>query len=108
MKLTCPSQPVSLANSLAKHIDVGEKHALFSEPAEEPWCTGWHRDITAESNGVDPEEFQRITLDATFFTQVNCALYTDCSTWYVPASDGRPNVGMEAEGKRMVCSNGRR
>jgi hypothetical protein len=70
---------------------------VFYEPAESPWSTHWHRDITAASDGVDPDEFARINMDATFFTQVNCALYTDVSTWYVPASDGRPNIGGEQE-----------
>ena len=38
-----------------------------------------------------------LTRDATFFTQVNCALYTDISTWYVPASDGRPDTEAEVQ-----------
>lgn len=74
--------------------------AVLIEPAEKPWCTSWHRDITENSNGVDPEEFRRITLDPTFFTQVNCALYTDTCTWYVPSSDGRKNIPGEAEASK--------
>jgi hypothetical protein len=70
---------------------------IFYEPADSPWSTQWHRDITATSAGVDPDEFARISMDATFFVQVNCALYTDVSTWYVPASDGRPNLEGEPE-----------
>lgn len=74
------------------HQPTGPAHTgLLFEPADAPWCTNWHRDITAASKGVDPEEFARITLDHTFFTQVNCALYTDTDLWYVPGSDGRPN-----------------
>ena len=74
-----------------------DRLGVFFEPAERPWCTRWHRDITVESKGVDPEEFSKLTLDPTFFTQVNCALYTDVSTWYVPGSDGRPDTPSEPE-----------
>src|SRR5690349_19724726 len=71
-----------------QHNLIGTKRgAILFEPAEIPTFTGWHRDITEHSPGVDPEEFKRITMDATFFTQINCALYTDVSTWYVPGSD---------------------
>ncbi|MBT5875443.1 MAG: hypothetical protein HOH43_18625 [Candidatus Latescibacteria bacterium] len=68
---------------------------VFFEPAERPWCTRWHRDITANSKGVDADEYALISRDATFFTQVNCVLYTDVSTWYVPGSDGRPDLPEE-------------
>ncbi|HIG47400.1 MAG TPA: hypothetical protein EYQ20_13590 [candidate division Zixibacteria bacterium] len=70
---------------------------ILFEPADRSWCTVWHRDITAKTNHVDPEEFAVLTRDATFFTQVNCALYTDISTWYVPASDGRPDTEAEVQ-----------
>ncbi|HYF48289.1 MAG TPA: hypothetical protein VEJ63_02725 [Planctomycetota bacterium] len=74
-----------------------ERTGIFFEPAETPWCTNWHRDITERSDGVDPAEFRQLWADDTFFTQINCALYTDTSTWYVPASDGRPDVAGERE-----------
>ena len=65
---------------------------VLLEPAEMSWCTVWHRDIKATSPGVDPDEYAVVNRDPTFFTQVNCALYTDASTWYVPGSDGRPDL----------------
>ncbi|MBI4530815.1 MAG: phytanoyl-CoA dioxygenase family protein, partial [Candidatus Latescibacteria bacterium] len=74
---------------------------VFFEPAERPWCTVWHRDITERTPGVEPEEFHRITRDPTFFTQINCALYTDVCTWYVPGSDSRPDVLEEVEAARQ-------
>jgi hypothetical protein len=81
-----------------RHTLAGvDRVGIFFEPAEQPWCTAWHRDITETSKGVDPEEFRAIWADDTFFTQSNCALYTDTSTWYVPASDGRPDVSGEKE-----------
>ena len=79
-----------------EHTFAGlDRLGVFFEPAHRPWCTRWHRDITARSKGVDPDEFDRLTIDATFFTQVNCTLYTDVSTWYVPGSDGRPDAPSE-------------
>ena len=81
-----------------RHEPSAASHTgIFYEPANEPWCTGWHRDITAQSAGVDAQEFALLERDPTFFTQVNCALYTDVSTWYVPGSDGRPNLDAEVE-----------
>lgn len=59
---------------------------LLLEPAELPWCTAWHRDIR-ETHGVpDVEEFRRITADPLWFNQINCPLYEDSCTWYVPGS----------------------
>lgn len=81
-----------------EHMLAGlERMGVLYEPAQQPWCTKWHRDITERSEGVDPVEYREIWKDATFFTQVNCALYTDTSTWYVPASDGRVDVAGEQE-----------
>jgi len=79
-----------------------ERMGVLFEPAQLPWCTRWHRDITEKSDGVDPAEYRALWTDATFFTQVNCALYTDTSTWYVPASDGRPDVTGEAEAAALM------
>ena len=81
-----------------RHTPAGLANmGVFYEPAEAPYCTQWHRDITADSHGVDAKEFRKLTNDPTFFVQVNCALYTDACTWVVPGSDGRPNVAGEAE-----------
>ena len=86
-----------------RHEIVGlPSMAILIEPLERPWCTSWHRDITEHSDGVDPEEFRRLTLDHTFFTQVNCALYTDVCTWYVPGSDGRPDLPGELEAAKQL------
>src|SRR5687768_6258872 len=70
---------------------------ILVEPEAAPWCTSWHRDITAESMGVDPEEFEYVRNKRTYFNQVNCALYDDTSTWYVPGSHLREDVPGETE-----------
>jgi hypothetical protein len=86
-----------------RHSLVGPgRAAILYEPADKPSFTGWHRDITENTPGIDREEFRRITLDPTFFTQINCALYTDVSTWYVPGSDGRPNTAAEVEAAAAI------
>ena len=74
-----------------------DRLAVLLEPAEHSYCTAWHRDITEQSAGVDAREMRELQKDATFFTQVNCPLYTDTCTWYVPGSDGRPDVSGEQE-----------
>ena len=80
----------------AEHFIAGpETLGILYEPAERPWCTVWHRDITEQSSYVDPEEIRRLSKDPAFFVQINCALYTDESLWYIPASGGRPDTPAE-------------
>jgi hypothetical protein len=78
-----------------------ERTGVLFEPAEQPWCTAWHRDITEKSDGVDPQEFREVSKDPCFFAQVNCALYSDISTCYVPASALRPNLSTEIEAAKL-------
>jgi ectoine hydroxylase-related dioxygenase (phytanoyl-CoA dioxygenase family) len=59
---------------------------LLLEPAEQPWCTKWHRDIRETSNVPDVEEFRHLAHDPLWFNQINCPLYEDNCTWYVPGS----------------------
>lgn len=59
---------------------------LLIEPSEAPGATSWHRDIRETSNVPDVEEFRRINTDPIWFNQINCPLYEDNCTWYVPGS----------------------
>ncbi|MDP6117010.1 MAG: phytanoyl-CoA dioxygenase family protein [Planctomycetota bacterium] len=70
---------------------------ILIEPAERPGWTTWHRDITEESNVPDVEEFRRIDGDPLWFNQINCPLYEDNCTWYVPGSHLRENFTEEVE-----------
>lgn len=63
-----------------------DRLGVLLEPAEKPWVTAWHRDIRATSNVPDVEEFLRVTVDPLWFNQVNCPLYEDGCTWFVPGS----------------------
>src|SRR5690606_32156529 len=79
------------------HIVEGQEIALLVEPAEKPWCTNWHRDITIESNVPDREELRRVQHDPLFFDQINAPLYEDNCTWYVPGSYLRENLTGEQQ-----------
>ncbi|MBI2190409.1 MAG: phytanoyl-CoA dioxygenase family protein [Planctomycetes bacterium] len=67
-----------------------DRAGLLLEPAEMPWCTSWHRDIRESSDVPDMEEFRRVNVDPLWFNQINCPLYEDNCTWYVPGSYLRP------------------
>ena len=64
---------------------------LLVEPLEYPWHIGWHRDGVVE---VPPEardetvnaKLAEVWHDLRHFNQVNCAIYADSCTWFVPGS----------------------
>lgn len=64
---------------------------LFVEPAEAAWCTNWHRDLPPDSSD---EQLQEVLLNPALYHQVNCALYDDSSTWYVPGSHLQPRLNL--------------
>src|SRR5262249_34079087 len=78
-----PQLPDAIASVMGDpnhhHGGIDSLGVLY-EPGERHTATAWHRDITARSPGIDPEEFARIDADPTFFAQINCALYTDVCT----------------------------
>lgn len=78
-------------------IEGGRRLSVLFEPAEEPWNTWWHRDVAEDAPGMLKGEVVRLSQDPSFFTQVNCALYTDASLWYVPGSDIRPDFAREVQ-----------
>jgi hypothetical protein len=68
---------------------------ILYEPAERPWSTSWHRDFGRNQRRVDPAVFARMRTDFRYFHQVNCALYEDNCTWYVPGSHLRDDFEEE-------------
>lgn len=72
-----------------------EDATLLFSPRDRPWSTEWHRDwrdhvLEAEfQREVGDARWQKILHDPDFFNQVNCPLFEDTSTWYVPGSHRR-------------------
>ncbi len=71
-----------------------ERLGILFEPAQSPWCTNWHRDWR---DHMPPEVFdsefrqdwQEQMFDYDHCNQINCALYEDSCTWFVPGSTYR-------------------
>lgn len=69
---------------------------VLLEPAEQPWCTPWHRDWRDNIYGFDLARWETDFRDVDLFNQLNCALYEDSSTWVVPGSHLRGDLPREA------------
>ena len=78
------------------HGDRGFMGILL-EPAESSWCTAWHRDWRDNIPGLDLTRWESSFSDINLFNQVNCALYEDCSTWFVPGSHLRRDLPGEVD-----------
>lgn len=69
-----------------------EDATLLFGPRERPWSTEWHRDWRDHvledefQSAIGEERWQEIAMDFRLWNQVNCPLYEDTSTWYVPGS----------------------
>lgn len=70
---------------------------VLFEPADEAYCTQWHRDWRDNANGLDLARWDKYFLDDRYFNQVNCALYADSCTWVVPGSHLRRDLPREIE-----------
>ncbi len=70
---------------------------VLLEPAEQPWCTPWHRDWRDNMGGLDLVAWEADFRTPALFNQVNCALYEDGSTWVVPGSHLRHDLPREIE-----------
>eukprot|EP01043_Picozoa_sp_COSAG02_P009596 COSAG02_NODE_328_length_24547_cov_4.124141_14_plen_330_part_00 len=75
---------------------------VLIEPAEQAWCTNWHRDWVHHALGARrPEQhshmghtqksaaFDEVFRDTSYFNQINLPLYDDSSLWVVPGSHRR-------------------
>lgn len=68
---------------------------ILFQPEKRCWSTEWHRDLRDHL----PEEMYEAVLgggkweeyasDLNLFNQINCALYEDTSTWFVPGTHAR-------------------
>ncbi|MCJ8330883.1 MAG: hypothetical protein HRT89_07545 [Lentisphaeria bacterium] len=78
---------------------------ILLEPGEKARCTNWHRDLRdhmAKDVFEDEfaEEWKVMIIDMQKCLQVNCALYEDSCTWYVPHSHNRYEAFPEEENVR--------
>ena len=77
------------------HVSDPARMALLFEPAEQCWSTEWHRDWRQQMTTEQFEQvfgvgrWARVMTDLNYFNQINCALYEDTATWYVPGSHFR-------------------
>ncbi|PCJ60053.1 MAG: hypothetical protein COA79_09620 [Planctomycetota bacterium] len=85
---------------------------VLLEPAEKPYCTFWHRDwIDHMDKKIFDEKFSlrddwiEQTSNIKYVGQVNCPLYEDNCTWYVPGSCFRAEATREEEIVRDQCKN---
>ncbi len=87
----------ALRDAVTRLLGPGYTHAhlnimgLLVEPAERPWHCGWHRDgvveVPPEARDDEVKAFMMdIWQDLRFYNQVNCAIYADSCTWFVPGS----------------------
>ena len=92
-----PELAAALASVLTPrhHLNDPAKMALLFEPAEKCWATMWHRDWRHQMSDEQFEQvfgvgrWARLMGDLNYFNQINCALYEDTATWYVPGSHFR-------------------
>lgn len=91
---TLPGLRAAVKGILGTEHRVGDRLAVFLEPAQDAWCTAWHRDW-GNVRGVDQEEFFRTAADLKMHNQLNAALYDDHSLWVVPGSDRRKDTSEE-------------
>jgi hypothetical protein len=78
-------------------------------PRDRPWSTEWHRDWRDHIEDapfqahVGDAKWEAIANDFGFWNQVNCPLYEDSSTWYVPGSFKR--IHNTAEETQLYASS---
>ena len=97
------SQLPALADAVQRILGPEHVHSnldvlgILLEPAEQPWCTQWHRDWRDNMGGLDLVAWEADFREPALFNQVNCALYEDGSTWVVPGSHQRHDLPREIQ-----------
>lgn len=68
---------------------------VLLEPAENAWCTHWHRDWGYNAPHVKLDAFFQSVTNMAMHNQLNGALYDDHSLWVVPRSHSREDTAEE-------------
>ena len=86
-----------LKNACERLLGAGYSHGhldimgLLVEPLNRPANCGWHRDAIVEMplagrSDSFQERLAKVWHDPHCFNQINCPIYTDSCTWFVPGS----------------------
>jgi hypothetical protein len=87
--LELPGMRAAVENILGTERDPSQIMGVLLEPAEQPWCTNWHRDWGHHIAELGTETFVAACRNLRMFNQLNAALYDDHSLWVVPGSHNR-------------------
>ncbi len=80
---------------LGSEYEVSNNMGVFFEPADQAWCTNWHRDWAHHVPHPDMELFFKTARTLGGFNQFNAALHDDASLWVVPGSHERKDTPEE-------------
>jgi ectoine hydroxylase-related dioxygenase (phytanoyl-CoA dioxygenase family) len=89
------------------NLAPGDSMTILFQPEQRCWSTEWHRDLhdhlPAEmyEDVLGGGKWEEYASDYNLFNQINCALYEDTSTWYVPGTHAR----LEASAEEMAVKN---
>lgn len=92
--LNLPELRATVEGTLGQGYQPTDRMAVFLEPADDAWCTTWHRDW-GNVPGVDPADFAKARDNLRMMNQFNAALYDDHSLWVVPGSHAREDTPEE-------------
>ena len=87
--LGLPGMRAAVEGILGTDHAPSEIMGVLLEPADQCWCTSWHRDWGYNAPHVDIEAFFEAAKNLRMFNQLNAALYDDRSLWVVPGSHNR-------------------
>ena len=87
--LGLPSMRAAVEGILGSDHHQSDIMGVLLEPAENAWCTGWHRDWGYNAPHVDLGAFFQSIKNLGMYNQLNGALYDDHSLWVVPGSHNR-------------------
>ncbi len=93
--LTLPEMRATVDGILGMNYAPSERMGVLLEPAEDAWCTNWHRDWGHHVVELKPERFLEACQNLQLFNQLNAALYDDHSLWVVPGSHHRADTDAE-------------
>jgi hypothetical protein len=94
--LELPGMQITVKEILGSAHKASDNMGVLLEPAQNAWCTNWHRDIAHHLEGLDMQSFYQAARDLRTFNQFNAALYDDHSLWIVPGSHNREDTPEES------------